>query len=99
MADTLVTTSINGAQFSDGSTLSGTWTAEYDSSGNLVAVSNATFTVTGSGGTTTFDSMGTLPYATSASGSSYEIHSLHSSGGQYSALYVDWKTMNFFFIY
>ena len=94
MADTFVTTSINGAQFSDGSTLSGTWTAEYDSSGNLVAVSNATFTVSGSGGSTTFNSMGTLPYATSASGSSYEIHSLHSSGGQYSALYVDWKTMN-----
>ncbi len=93
MADTLVTTSISGAQFSDGSTLSGTWTADYDSSGNLVAVTSATFTVTGSGGTTTFNSMGTLPYATSASGSSYEIHSLHSSGGQYSALYVDWKTM------
>ncbi len=94
MADTLVTTSINGAQFSDGSTLSGTWTADYDSSGNLVAVTKATFTVTGSGGTTTFNSMGTLPYATSASGSSYEIHSLHSSGGQYSGLYIDWKTMN-----
>ncbi len=94
MADTFVTTSINGAQFSDGSTLSGTWTAEYDSSGNLLAVSNATFTVSGSGGTTTFTSMGTLPYATSATGSSYEIHSLHASGGQYSGLYIDWKTEN-----
>ena len=94
MADTFVTTSISGAQFSDGSVLSGTWTAEYDSSGNLVAVSNATFTVSGSGGTTTFTSMGTLPYATSATGSSYEIHSLHSSGGQYSGLYIDWKTEN-----
>ncbi len=94
MADTFVTTSISGAQFSDGSLLSGTWTAEYDSSGNLVAISNATFTVSGSGGTTTFNSMGTLPYATSANGSSYEIHSLHSSGGQYSGLYIDWKTEN-----
>ncbi len=94
MADTFVTTSIEDAQFSDGSVLSGTWTAEYDSSGNLVAVSNATFTVSGSGGTTTFTSMGTLPYATSASGSSYEIHSLHSSGGQYTGLYIDWKTEN-----
>ena len=92
MADTVVATSISGAQFSDGSTLSGTWTAEYDSSGNLVAVSNASFTVSGSGGTTTFTSMGTLPYATSATGSSYEIHSLHSSGGRYSGLYIDWKT-------
>ncbi len=94
MADTFVTTSISGAEFSDGSMLSGTWTAEYDSSGNLLAVSNATFIVSGSGGTTTFTSMGTLPYATSASGTSYEIHSLSSTGGAYSALYIDWKTEN-----
>ncbi len=94
MADTFVTTSIGGAAFSDGSTLSGTWNAEYDSSSNLLAVSNATFTVSGNGGTTTLTSMGTLPYATSASGTSYEIRSLGSTGGTYSGLYIDWKTEN-----
>ena len=96
MADTYtsVTTSISGAKFSDGSTMSGTWTAVYDvtTGGTLSSITSASFSVTGSGGTTTFTSMGTLPYAVSPSGSSFEIHSLSQTGGTYSALYVDWKT-------
>ncbi len=94
MADTFVTTKLSNAAFEDGSMLSGSWTAEYDPTGLLVAVSNATFVVSGSGGTTTFTSMGTLPYADSPSNTSYEIHSLSSTGGGYSYLYVDWKTEN-----
>ncbi len=94
MTDTFVTTKISNAAFADGSTLSGTWTAEYNPAGLLVAVTSATFTVSGSGGTTTFTSMGTLPYADSPSSTSYEIHSLSSSGGGYSGLYIDWRTEN-----
>ena len=95
MSDTIVTTTIKGAQFSDGSTLSGSWTADYNSAGVLQSVTNATFTVSGSGGTTTFTSMGTLPYANSPSSSSYEIHSLSQTGSKsYSALYLDWRSEN-----
>ncbi|WP_428391780.1 Hint domain-containing protein [Lichenicoccus sp.] len=95
MSDTFVTTTISGAEFSDGSTLSGTWTSEYDSTGKLVAVSNATFTVQGSGGTTTFTNGGTLPYANSPSNTSYEIHFLAASKtGSYTSLYVDWRSEN-----
>ena len=95
MTDTIVTSTIKGAVFADGSTLSGTWTADYNSAGILVSVSNATFTVSGSGGTTVFTSMGTLPYAVDPNTStSFEIHNLSSSGGSYTALYIDWKTEN-----
>src|ERR1700712_5951048 len=90
------TTSISGAKFADGATLAGTWTANYNSTGGLVSVTNATFTVSGPGGTNSFTSMGTLPYANDpnqASFTSYEIHNLNSSGtGTYGSLYVDWKT-------
>ena len=95
MSDTYVTTTISGAEFSDGSTLSGTWTSEYDSTGKLIAVSNATFTVQGSGGTTIFTGGGTLPYANSPSDTSYEIHFTASpQGGSYKSLYVDWTSEN-----
>ena len=95
MSDTFVTTSISGAEFSDGSTLSGTWTSEYDTTGKLVAVSNATFTVQGSGGTTTFTGAGTLPYANTAANGSYEIHfTATPQGGSYNSLYVDWRSEN-----
>jgi hypothetical protein len=95
MSTTSVTTSIKNAVFADGSVLSGTWTATYDDAGNLLSVSNASFTVTGSGGTNTFTNAGTLPYAISATGSSYEIHFLSQSGtGSYSSLYVDWRGEN-----
>ncbi len=93
MADNFVTTKITGAAFSDGSTLSGNWTAEYDPTGLLVAVTNATFVVSGSGGTTTFNGMGTLPYANKPSNTSYEIHSTSTPvGGSYTGLYIDWRT-------
>ena len=91
MADTFVTSSIVGATFTDGSTLSGRWTSEYDASGTLVAVSSATFTVSGSGGTTTFTQAGTLPYANDPSDTSYEIRFGGISGGNYTGLYVDWQ--------
>jgi len=90
MADTFSTLVVSNAVFADGSILSGSWTAEYDSSGNLVAVSNAHIVVKGSGGTTTFSDAGTLPYAQSASGA-YEIRFGGVSGGSYSSLYLDWK--------
>ncbi len=98
VTDQSVTTSITGAAFADGATLSGTWTATYDPNGFLLAVQSATFTVTGPGGTNTFTSMGTLPYAndpTSSGFTSYEIHSLSQTGtGTYNSLYVDWKSEN-----
>ncbi len=94
VTETAIISTITGARFADGSTLTGSWTAVYDAGGNLLAVTSASFTVSGSGGTTTFTSMGTLPYATSASGSSYEIHSLSQTGGNYTALYVDWRSQN-----
>ncbi|MCQ8279331.1 Hint domain-containing protein [Acetobacteraceae bacterium KSS8] len=94
VTDTAITSTITGAKFADGSTLTGSWTAVYDGSGNLLAVTNASFTVSGSGGTTTFTAMGTLPYANSASSTSYEIHSLAQTGSSYSALYVDWRSEN-----
>ncbi len=91
-----VTTSINNAAYADGATLSGTWTANYNSTGGLVSATAATFTVSGPGGTNTFTDMGTLPYAqdpTSAGFTSYEIHNLNASGsGTYNSLYIDWKT-------
>ena len=90
MADSFVTSSISGATFADGSTLSGRWTSEYDASGTLVAVSSATFTVSGTGGTTTFTQAGTLPYANNPSDTSYEIRFGGISGGSYTGLYVDW---------
>ena len=92
MSDTIVTTTISGAKFADGSTLSGTWTADYDSTGTLVSVSNASFTVSGTGGTTTFSSAGTLPYANKSSNGSYEIRFGAQSGGVYKGLYVDWTS-------
>ena len=91
MADTFVTTTVSGATFADGSSMSGRWTADYDAAGTLVAVSNAMFTVTGSGGTTTFTQAGTLPYANSPSDTSYEIRFGGVSGGTYAGLYVDWQ--------
>ncbi len=95
MADSFVTTKITDAAFSDGSTLSGAWTAEYDGAGLLVAVTDATFIVAGSGGVTRFTGAGTLPYADLPSDSSYEIHFLASpSGGSYDSLYVDWQTQH-----
>ncbi len=91
-----VTSTIHGAVFSDGSTLSGTWTAIYDASGSLVGVENASFTVTGPQGSTTFTEAGTLPYADSPTSSSFEIHfqSQTDNGGGYQSLYVDWKSQN-----
>ncbi len=98
VTDQSVTTTITGAAFADGATLSGTWTATYDPNGFLLAVQSATFTVTGPGGTNTFTSMGTLPYAddpTASGFTSYEIHSLSQTGtGTYNSLYVDWKSEN-----
>ena len=94
MADTFVTTKITGAAFADGSSLSGTWTADYDSTGLLVAVTNATFVVSGSGGTTTFTDAGTLPYANTPGSTSYEIRFGGTSGGSYTYLYLDWRTEN-----
>lgn len=91
-----VTTAIQGATYADGATLSGTWTANYNSTGGLVSVTAATFTVSGPGGSNTFTDMGTLPYAqdpTSNGFTSYEIHNLGSSGsGTYNSLYVGWET-------
>ena len=98
VTDQSVTTTITGAAFADGATLSGTWTATYDPNGFLLAVQSATFTVTGPGGTNTFTSTGTLPYAddpTASGFTSYEIHSLSQTGtGTYNSLYVDWKSEN-----
>ena len=98
VTDQSVTTTITGAAFADGATLSGTWTATYDPNGFLLAVQSATFTVTGPGGTNTFTSMGTLPYAddpTASGFTSYEMHSLSQTGtGTYNSLYVDWKSEN-----
>ncbi len=91
-----VTTTIKGAAYADGATLSGTWTANYNSTGGLVSVTSATFTVSGPGGTNTFTHMGTLQYArdpTKSGFSSYEIHNLNSSGsGTYNSLYIDWRS-------
>lgn len=91
MADTFVTSIVSGAKFVDGSTLSGRWTAEYDVSGTLMAVSSATFTITGSGGKTTFTQAGLLPYANNPSDTSYEIRFDGVSGGNYAGLYMDWQ--------
>ena len=91
MADKFVTSTITGASFTDGATLSGKWTAEYSPSGVLVAVSHATFTVSGPGGTTIFTDAGTLPYADSTESTSYEIRFGGVSGGDYGSLYVDWR--------
>ncbi len=93
---TSVTQTIKGAAYADGASLSGTWTANYNSTGGLVSVSNSSFTVSGPGGTNTFTSMGTLPYAqdpTAAGFSSYEIHDQSRTGtGTYNSLYVDWRS-------
>jgi hypothetical protein len=86
-----VTTTVTGAEFSNGAMLSGTWTAYYDVFGNLLDQVKATFIVSGAAGSTTFTGAGTLPYANSLLSSSYEIHSLSSDGGPYSGLYIDWK--------
>lgn len=98
VTDQSITTSISGAAFADGATLSGTWTATYDPNGFLLAIQSASFTVTGPGGTNSFTSMGTLPYAddpTASGFTSYEMHSLSTTGtGSYNSLYVDWKTEN-----
>ena len=95
-ADQLVTTTINGAAFADGATLSGSWTGVYSSTGFLEAVDSSTFTVSGPGGTNTFSNMGTLPYAddpTAGGFTSYEVHSQTTTGtGTYNSLYIDWKT-------
>ncbi len=90
---TNITTTISGAKFADGATLSGTWTANYDSTATLVSVTSSAFTISGPDGTNTFTSMGTLPYANTPAATSYEIHNLNVNGtGRYNALYVDWKT-------
>ena len=96
VTDQSITTTISGAAFADGATLSGHWTATYDPNGFLLAVTSASFVVTGPGGTNTFTSMGTLPYAddpTASGFTSYEMHSLSQTGtGTYNSLYVDWKS-------
>lgn len=91
-----VTSTLSGAEFADGSSLAGTWTAIYDAGGTLVGVENAAFTVTGPQGSTTFTEAGTLPYADSPSSTSFEIHFLSSTdnGGGYQSLYVDWRSQN-----
>ncbi len=93
MADSLVTTKITGAAFSDGSRLSGAWTAEYDGAGMLVAVTQASFVVAGPGGVTRFTGAATLPDADLPTDSCYQIHFLAPpGGGRYDSLYVDWRT-------
>jgi len=92
-AVTLVTSSISGAVFQDGTVLSGSWTAEYDSSGAIIAITNAHFTATGSGGTTSFTNGYVLSYANPASNGNYQITFPTQSGGSYTSLYVDWDGM------
>ena len=58
MSNTYVTETLTGATFFDKTTnttttLSGTWLAEYDASGNLVGTYNSSFTVTPASGTAT----------------------------------------------
>ncbi len=93
MSDTTtITTTINDAVFTDGTTLNGNFTAEYDSKGVLVAVDSATITVVSADGTdtTVFTDPGTLPYAQPTADGTYEIRFGGVSGGDYSGLYIDY---------
>lgn len=89
MSDTLVTSTLSGAAFSDGTELSGTWTTEYDAAGNIVGITQSSFTVTGPAGTNTFTDA-YAPYSMPRAGD-YEITFPTTSGsGGYNSLYVDW---------
>lgn len=88
MADTYVSLSLSGATFSDGSTLSGTWTAEYDDSGNLISIVNPNLTVTSADGTTTTSF--TNSNGTSSNNGAYQFFSQGNGGGFYN-LYLDWN--------
>ncbi|MCQ9155535.1 Hint domain-containing protein [Acidomonas methanolica] len=92
MADTTYTYSINNVKFSDGTTISGSWTVTYDSDGHVVSVADDKFTVTGTGGTTTFTSPDNTSNVQSNGDGTYQYFGQNSSGENYSYLYIDWET-------
>jgi len=89
---TYVTSTVSNAKFSDGTTVSGSWTVEYSASGTIVAITNARFTVSGSDGTDVFTNAYVMSYANPSSGGSYEMtFGTETGSGSYSSLYIDWK--------
>ncbi len=94
MSDTTVASSVTGAEFSDGTTMTGTWTTEYNAAGDIEAITSSSFTLTNSDNTTdVFTGAGALPYADSPADGSYEmVFAGQGTGdGADSYLYVDWS--------
>ena len=86
MANTYVTETLSGARFSDGSTLSGTYTAEYNASGALIQIINPNLTVTPTSGAATSFTNANVATATG----SFELTAT-KTGATYSNLSVDWS--------
>jgi hypothetical protein len=94
MSDSFVSYSISDAVFTDGTSLSGTWTVEYNAAGTIVAVTSFDLVATENNVSTTFTSAGTLPYANPNAQGDYELHSLAQTGNNETALYLDWNGLS-----
>lgn len=95
---TYVTYSEDGAVFNDGTTLSGTWTAEYDDNDNLVSVDNIQLTATNGSSSTVFTTFGGIQAGTgnSSPNSSTFYQVLLGTGdtNSFYNLYLDWTGTN-----
>ncbi len=89
MSDTTVTYTLSGAEFTDGTTVSGTFTAEYDPAGQIVDVTDSAVVATGPGGATLFSGAYPLSYANPTGTDDYEITFPANTGGSYQGLYLD----------
>ncbi|MGE4480713.1 Hint domain-containing protein [Acidocella sp.] len=88
MSDTTVTSTLNDAVFTDGASISGTWTDTYDSAETLTSVSDVVVTLTNDG-TTEVYSTGTVYHGGGESSNfNYEIELTASDG---SKLFLDWE--------
>jgi hypothetical protein len=72
MSDVFVKETLTGATFTDGTTLSGTYTVEYSPTGTLLGITAAHLVATGTSGSTTFESF--APIQTSANDPVNGVH-------------------------
>ena len=99
--DVFVTSTLTDAVFDDGTTISGSWTAEYSASGSLVGISNSelfvtsppganssTETLTGAYGSGGFSSSGSL----NATDGSYQLLFPGFGSNGYGYAYLDWTS-------
>ena len=93
MSDTVVKTELTDAIYDDGLYVSGSWTTTYNSSGMIVSVTAAVFTVTDSNpaDTTVFTDAVVNPFGNPGSNGDYEIKLTDASGGAFTNLYIDWS--------